>query len=185
MSYIDVIDKILNSNNVTVGGGSASAIAGAIAAGLIGMVARLSTKKDYGLEPEKYLEVADELDKLSKELLEGSEKDTNAYLLIKGAFRLPKATEDQKKERANAIEKAGVVAATIPKDNGYRCKRVHELGLMMQGKYNINASSDYEIGMDLANLGIKGCILNIESNLPLIKNESIRNEFENHIKNLK
>lgn len=45
MSYIDIMDKILDSHDVTVGGGSSSAIAGAIAAGLIGMVARLSTKK--------------------------------------------------------------------------------------------------------------------------------------------
>lgn len=185
MVYIDVLNKILDTNDVTVGGGSASAISGAMAAGLIGMVARLSTKKDYGLPAEKHLEIADELDNLSKELLIGSEEDTKAYLLIKDAFGLPKSTEAEKKERKVAIETAGIAAASVPRDNAYRCKRILELGNLMEGKYNTNASSDFLIGMELAKLGVKGCVLNIEANLSLIKDENIKKEFEDHINKLK
>lgn len=185
MSYTDVMDKILDSFDVTAGGGSSSAIAGAMAAGLIGMVARLSMKKDYGLPKKKYLEIADELDKLREELLEGSEEDTKAYLLIKEAYRLPKSTENEKKERDEAIEKAGIVAATVPMDNAYKCKRVYELGLMMEGKYNTNTSPDFIIGMNLAKVGIQGCVLNIEVNLPLIKDKKVKNQFKDHMKKLK
>lgn len=181
MAYIDVLNKILDSNDVTVGGGSASALSGAMAAGLIGMVARLSTKKDHGLSAEEHLEIADELDKLGKELLVGSDEDTKAYLLIKDAFSLPRGTDEEKSVRAKAIESAGVSAATVPKDNAYRCKRIFELAKIMDGKYNTNASSDFVIGMDLAKLGVKGCILNIEANLSLIKDESTKKEFEKHI----
>lgn len=184
MSYIEVLDKILDSNDVTVGGGSASAISGAMAAGLIGMAARLSTKKDYGLPAEKHLEIAEELDALAKELLQGSEEDTKAYLMIKNAYSLPKSTDEEKTQRTTAIENAGIAAAKVPKNNGYRCKRVYELGLIMEGKYNTNTSSDFNIGMNLAKLGVAGCILNIEANLSLIKNNEIKIEFENHIKTL-
>lgn len=38
--FYEVIDKIMDSKDTTVGGGSASAAAGAMAAGLVGMVAR-------------------------------------------------------------------------------------------------------------------------------------------------
>lgn len=134
---------------------------------------------------ERYLEIADELDKLSKELLEGSEEDTKAYMMIKDAFRLPISTDNEKKEKAAAIEKAGVAAAIVPKDNAYICKRVYELGLMMEEKYNANASSDFIIGMNLAKIGINGCVLNIEANLPLIKDEKVKKQFENHIKKFK
>lgn len=184
MSYIEVIDKIMDSRDATVGGGSASALSGAMAAGLIGMVARLSTKKDFGLNNERYITIAHELDILGKELLEGAEEDTKAYLLIKSAYSLPKNTEEEKEKRKHAIEDAGVKAATVPKDNAYKCKKVYDLGLELDGKSNPAAYSDLAIGINLAKLGITGCKMNIEANLPLIKDAKIKKDFEDHIKNL-
>lgn len=184
MAYIDVLNNILDSRNVTVGGGSASAISGAMAAGLIGMVARLSINKNYGLPADKHMEIAEELDRLNKELLLGSEEDTKAYLLIKNAYGLPKSTLVEKEERAKAINAAGIVAASVPKDNAYLCKRILELGKSMEGKYNSSASSDFVIGMELAKLGVRGCILNIEVNLPLIKEEDIKKEIGSHLNKL-
>lgn len=185
MSYIDVIDKILDSKDVTVGGGSASAISGAMAAGLMSMVARLSTKKDYGLTETKYLTIAEELDLLSKELLKGSEKDTEAYLLIKNAYSMPKSNEEEKATRSAAIREAGAAAATVPKENGYMCKRVYELGTSLEGKSNDAAFSDLIIGVNLAKLGIEGCVMNIEANLPMIKDEKTIEGFKEHIEILR
>ena len=56
MEYKDVLELILDADDVTVGGGSASAMSGAVACGLIGMVCGLSVKKDFGYSPEKQLE---------------------------------------------------------------------------------------------------------------------------------
>lgn len=181
MSYIDVLDKILDSQDVTVGGGSASAISGAMAAGLIGMAARLSTGKEYGFIDKVYLDLSDELDKISKELLEGSKKDTEAYLLIKNAFKLPKSTPEEKEARKNAVSNAGIEAALVPKSNADKCNRVFMIASMLENNYNENASSDFIIGKNLAQLGMQGCILNIEANLSLIKDKTIRRSLEDYI----
>lgn len=179
------MEKIMDSRDATVGGGSASAISGSMAAGLIGMVARLSTKKDFGLDRRRYMEIADRLDFLGKELLCGAEEDTKAYLLIKGAYSMPKNTEEEKRKRKAAIENAGVAAATVPEENGFKCKEVYELGLELDGKSNPAAYSDLAIGINLAKLGVDGCIMNIEANLSLIKDMGKKKEFEENIKTLK
>ena len=107
--FYEVVEKIMDSRDVTVGGGSASAVAGAMAAGLVGMVSRLSVGKEYGLPDERYLEIAEELDELAVQLKEGAVEDTRSYLGIKAAFALPKATDEQKSARRAAIESAAIL----------------------------------------------------------------------------
>ncbi|MDW7660516.1 MAG: cyclodeaminase/cyclohydrolase family protein [Bacillota bacterium] len=184
MEYIRVIESILDSQNVTVGGGSASAISGAMAAGLIGMVARLSTKEDHGIEVDEFLKIAEELDILSKELLVGADQDTEAYLMIKKAFLLPKSSDVEKYIRAKAIQEAAKAAADVPHENAKRCKKVLALGKLIVDHYNKNAESDYVIGMDLASLGVRGCVLNIKANLPLIKDQETQQKYEDIIESM-
>ncbi|WP_027624263.1 cyclodeaminase/cyclohydrolase family protein [Clostridium lundense] len=185
MTQFDVLNKIIDSRDFTVGGGSAAALAGAMAAGLIGMVARLSIKKGYGLSKEEYTSIADKADKLSSELLEGTVKDTESFKKIKEAYAMPKETEDDKSARSLAVEKAAVGAATVPLYNGKICKWVFDLGVLLKDKSNPNAASDLEEGNLLVNAAILGCVLNIEANLPLIKDENIKEKFQQEINYLK
>lgn len=178
MNYIDTLNKIIDSRDFTVGGGSAAALAGAMAAGLIGMVARLSTKKEYGLSAEKYICIADKLDEIGKNLLDGAVKDTDSFKKIIEAYAMPKETEDEKLARSEAVQEAAIGAATVPLNNGNLCREIFDLYVVMEGKSNPNAASDLEEGKLLLNAAISGCILNIEANLPLIKNENIKAEFQ-------
>jgi len=104
MDYKDVLELILDADDVTVGGGSASALAGAKACGLIGMVCKLSTKKDYGISPEKQLEYAKELEELRDKLLLGIVDDANAYGVIRDAYKLPKETDEEIEARKQAMQ---------------------------------------------------------------------------------
>ncbi|QEK13547.1 formiminotransferase-cyclodeaminase [Crassaminicella thermophila] len=175
----------MDSDNFTVGGGAASALAGAMAAGMIAMVAKLSTKKDYGLTVDKYHEISKEADQLAKKLIFGAEEDEKAFCKIKDAYALPKSTEEEKKKRLAAIQNGGIAAATVPKNNGFMCKHVYQLGMALKDNSNPNAASDLAEAIMLADAGVRGCILNIKANLLLIKDQKIKSEFENYIQELK
>lgn len=185
MDYKGVLDLILDADDVTVGGGSASALSGALACGLIGMVCKLSTRKDFGIAPEKQLEYAKELEEIRNKLLKGVVDDANAYGVIRDAYKLPKETEEEKKTRKEAIAHAGVVGATTPMENAKLCKRVYDIGVQLEGKSNPNCHSDLVIGYELAKVGIEGCLMNIEANLPLVKDKAKNQEFNNVIKELR
>lgn len=185
MGYKDVLELILDTDDVTVGGGSASALSGASACGLIGMVCKLSTKKDYGISPDDQLEYAKELEDLRDQLLAGVVTDANAYGVIRDAYKLPKETEEEKEARKEAIANAGVVGATAPMENAKLCRRVYDIGRELEGKSNPNCHSDLVIGYELAKIGTNGCIMNIEANLPLVKDEAKIGEFNKAIKELK
>lgn len=188
MTMYQVLDKVFDTRDFTVGGGSASAIAGAMAAGLVGMVSRLSVGKGYGLVDETYLRVSDSMDRLCQELSTGAEEDTKAFLAIKNAFAFPKASEQEKKIRNKAINDAAVGAATVPLQNAGRAERILEACKELDGKCNPNAASDITIGEMLARVAVLGCVLNVEANLPLVKEEDSKerlqmnaNDFKNRL----
>ncbi len=185
MNYKDILDLILDADDVTVGGGCSSALAGAMAAGLMGMVAKLSTKKDHGLSVEELESIGAELAELKAVLLAGTVADREAYLAIVGAYKLPKETEEEKAARKLAIEDAGVTAARAPKDNALNCKRVYEIGKKMDGTTNPACDTDLQMGIGLAELGMRGAVMNIEVNLPLIKDPKKKEEFEIALEELK
>ncbi len=180
MDYYKVLDLIIDSRDVTVGGGSASALAAAMAAGLTGMVARLSVEnkgKTYGLKDDEYIGFADELDALAEKLKKGSADDTAAYLGIKNAYAMPKGTDEEKALRGAAIEKAGVAAADVPLRNADNAFRILEITRGLKEKSNPNAGSDLACGEMLAAMAVRGAMLNVEANLPLIKTDSLKEPF--------
>nr|WP_312578985.1 cyclodeaminase/cyclohydrolase family protein [Sedimentibacter sp.] len=182
---LEILKKVIDSDDFTVGGGSASAIAGAMASGMISMVSKLSMQKPVKLTVEEYEGISQEADGLAVKLLKGAEDDTKAYCMIKDAYAMPKNTIEEKQLRTKAIREAGKIAAEIPRDNGYRCKRANELALLLIGQSNAACSSDLYSALYLSDAGVKGCILNIEANLSLIKDEKILENLKNDIEILK
>ena len=172
MNYKEIFDLILDENDFTVGGGSSSAIVGAMACGLMAMVANLSKGKDYGYSDKEYDDIIKELNEAKANFLQGAVEDNKAYMLIVNAYKLPKASDEEKEIRKKAIQNAGIEAAKVPLSN------------KLLEKSNPACITDLQAGVDLSYIGINMGKSNVKANLPLIKDEKIVNEFEAQIKNL-
>lgn len=174
----DAFLRVLDSQDTTTGGGTAAAIAGAMAGGLIAMVAGLSIEKE-GLAPkEYYLEIVAEADSLAEELLEGGYQDSLAFSSVRAAYRLSKSTQNEKIIRGEAIQAAWIQAARVPLNNAAACARLLKLADRLQGRSNQNAASDLVCAYHLARTGLLGCLANVKINLPSIKDSEIVMELE-------
>lgn len=88
------------------GGGSISALNGAIAAALTEMVAHLTVgKKKYAEVEGQMKTIATEAAMIRERLTEYIDKDSEAYDRVFSAFKLPKETPDEQVIRTNATER--------------------------------------------------------------------------------
>jgi len=163
----------LSSGAATPGGGCASALGGALAAGLVAMVARNSGGLD---------EIAVEADRL-RDTLEGLvDADAAAFEQVMAAFRLPKETDEQKAERSVAIQGAYEGAVEPPLAVCACACQVLELAAVMAERGNPNAVSDVGVAALLAASALEGGALNVDINLGSIKDESYRTERATTVK---
>jgi formiminotetrahydrofolate cyclodeaminase len=167
--------EALASGAPTPGGGSASALAGALAASLVAMVARNTAANPSFAERAGVLqEIEAEAEERRRELVGLVDEDAAAFDRVLAAFRLPKETEEQKQARSREIQ-AGYRGAVEPPLAVCRhalgvlglAARVAELG-------NPNAVSDAGVGALLAASAVEGAAFNVEINLGSIKDESYR-----------
>lgn len=163
--------KVVDPEDDQTGGGTASAVAGAMAAGLAGMVARLSIGRE-GLEDESYYrEIDAEAQVLTSSLLRGGREDAEAFGAVMRAFTLPKCTDDEKAARSGAIQDGMVGAARVPLENAERCAGVLALVRRLTGRSNRNASSDLAVAGALARTALEGCLANVAINVGSIKDQ--------------
>ncbi|MFZ4616081.1 MAG: cyclodeaminase/cyclohydrolase family protein [Rectinemataceae bacterium] len=177
--------KVLDPDDSSAGGGSASAIAGAMAGALVALVARFSRpslRKKADARPadgtatgdDAVLEgMAERAVVLSQRLRAGAREDTEAFQEVRDSYRLPKASEAEKAKRQLEVQAAWVLATRKPLENAEACLALLELGRELQLTVNPNVHSDYSSGIYLARAGLLGCLDNVSINLPSLKDEGL------------
>ena len=93
-------------------------------------------------------------------------------------------TDEEKEVRKQAVRDAAYQAALVPKNNGYNNKRVYELVCRLEGSSNPACLSDLMSAKYLSESGVKGCVLNIQANLSMIKDEARTREMEEAMEDL-
>ncbi len=154
------------------GGGSISALNGAVATALAEMVANLTIGK------KKYAEVEGEMQKVAAKASEARErlvdyidKDSEAYDKVFAAFKLPKETDEQKAERSRVIQEATKYAAEVPMHVAEEAYAIMETISYVAHNGNQNAVTDGCVAMMAARTCVLGALLNVRINLSSIKDE--------------
>jgi glutamate formiminotransferase / formiminotetrahydrofolate cyclodeaminase len=161
----------LAAPTATPGGGSASAAAGAMAAGLARMVASMSRGKKAYLQYETQLSAAiASLTPLGDELKASIDADAESYNSVMKSYKAAKATDQKSGEML--IDAALKGATAVPLSVAEKVYEVAQIVKMLEPITNPNMRSDLTTASALAGAAITGSLANVDINLASLKDES-------------
>ncbi len=150
----------------TPGGGSVSALAGALAASLGQMVAGLSRKKKSQAAFVDQLSAAiDELRGAAAALANAIDRDAASYDAVLAAFKLPKESPAEQAKRAEAIQQATKGAAEVPMQVAEAALAVYERLAQLESISGAAMISDLRVGRLMAAAAVRGALENVAINL--------------------
>lgn len=191
MTVVDFVDE-LASDSPAPGGGSIAALCGSLSAGLASMVANLTTKKmtfkklsDKKMEKRKtMLPLAVKAQEIKDKLLVLIDTDTAAFDNFMAAMQLPKETDEERKVRAAAMEKASQNATSIPLETMKLSYEAIECAKIVAEKGLKNALSDAGVSALAGLTAVKGAYMNVLINLSGIKDENFKQKVAEEAKDI-
>ncbi len=170
----------LSSAAPTPGGGSAAAMVGATGVSLLMMVAAMPKTRTNAPEERTALDRAHaDLSTTREALLGLIDRDASAYDLVIAAFRKPKATDDEKRDRKVAIQEATRVATEIPLETIRVCVDAMRAGQAVAAHGNPSASSDAKVGCRMLLAAALSAKDNVDINLGGLSDVDVRSRLEN------
>ena len=178
MTVKGLVDEVSRATPAP-GGGSVSALASALGAGLSSMVAGLTiSKKKYLKVKDLMAEIGEEAQKIKEELVRGVDDDTDAFNEYFVALKMPKNTEEEKKVREDAMLEGLKKAISVPLKTAENSLKAIEVAIKVAENGNINSVTDAGVGGEVAYAGLRGAVLNVLINLPGIKDKDFVNEMK-------
>ncbi len=161
LTFEDLASRLASREPVP-GGGSASALTGALAAALVAMVAELTPD-----DP-----AASQLGSPARDLVARlghlAQADADAYGAVVTARRLPRQTDAERTARTLALRSAMAEAAGTPLRTAEAALEVLDLAERLAPIGNVNAVSDVGVAGQLAAAAARGALLNVRINLPYL-----------------
>ncbi|MBE7471201.1 MAG: cyclodeaminase/cyclohydrolase family protein [Anaerolineales bacterium] len=157
----------------TPGGGGAAALSGAMGAALVSMVCNLTIGKEkFAAVEGRMQEILRQAELLRARLTQMIEDDVVAFDTVMAAYRLPKASDEEKAARTTAIQEASKNATLVPLAAAHACAEVIDLCRPTAEMGNPNVVSDAGVAVLCAQAGLKAAALNVLINLGAIKDEA-------------
>ena len=171
--YMDVLRSVASSEP-TPGGGSVAALSLAHAHSLSLMVARLTLAKEKWEEGHDAAKASIELSEPAlEEAILLAISDSEAFQSVMSAYRLPKETEDEKKQRSEEIRNATIGAALAPLNTASSAQKLLSNLEKQSAACNPNALTDLASASEMAFSAAKIASLNVRINLEYIEGEDV------------
>ncbi|MDP9245710.1 MAG: cyclodeaminase/cyclohydrolase family protein [Chloroflexota bacterium] len=148
------------------GGGSAAAYSGAMGAALAAMVGRIAERKESS---EATATLIAEADNLRADFIRLVDDDSAAYARVSEAMKLPKASTEEKKVRAERMQSALLAASRVPLEIAKTSRRLLDLCERTVERAASATVSDVGVGALLAETALRGAALNVMINLASVK----------------
>ncbi len=180
----DFVDEV-SRDTPAPGGGSVAALAGSLGAALASMVANLSTGKGkFDDHYEQLCDLAQRAQTVKDSLIRGVDEDTQAFDSVLAAMRRPQDTEEERAERATAMQEGYKAATRVPLGTVEQCKAALELCLEMANIADPQMISDVGTGALMAYAGAQAAAYNVRINLPHIEEEEFVKETKESLDTL-
>lgn len=163
---LDEFLERLSSRAPTPGGGSASALAGAMSAALLHMVLELTAGRPGAPDDGALAELRAGAASWQSELLQLAQADAAAYDAVVAARRLPRETDRDAEARRVQVEAAVREAIRTPLTIARTASELLALSERIAAVGNRNAISDVGVAALLAAAAVRGAALNVRINLP-------------------
>ena len=172
----------LGSNSPAPGGGSVAALGGSLATALGSMVFNLTVGKkaynEYSDEDKMIVDKSlEQCLKQQNKFLELMNKDTEAFLILMAAFKLPKESVDEKKVRSVKIKEGYQGALEVPLSVAEEAYKMYKYVKTAARLGNKNAISDAGVSALMLQASIESAILNVKINLSSIKDETYKEDI--------
>ena len=180
----EFIDALASGEPVP-GGGGASALAGSLGIALGSMVANIT------LNSKKYENVWDDIKKilvktesLKDDLAALISKDADGFKHVVKAMKMPKESDDEKKARDSAMQKALRISAEAPLEMMRKCGEALILLDELYEKGSKGVVSDVGVGAVLCGAALEGASLNVYANTKYMKNRTYAEDLNKKTKEI-
>lgn len=172
------LSQLINAfahSDPTPGGGTASAVAGAMGAALLIMVTGLArSKTQVDAETTALAAARNALVPVPDRFLALADADTDAFNAVMAAYRLPKSVDEEKAVRSSAVQRALRGATEVPLDTLRACAAAMAQAVAVAGCGNRSAASDVGVALGLIDAAAAGAAANVRINLEGLKDEAFK-----------
>ena len=172
----------LSADSPAPGGGSVAALCGAVSSSLTAMVAALTyAKQDWEDSRPAMEQLGRSAQELGAWFVRAVDRDADAFNRVIAARRLPRATDEERETRLEAIAAANLQAAVVPLEVLEHAAAALELAVRAARDGNPSSVSDAGVAGLTAAAAAYGASLNVRINLPGLANgeqETIRKRHD-------